>query len=390
MGRQGKYATAWSDSDWASWSEYAADLGLEDEPCDGVVPLPYIEAPILFERDARTLDLWRSHCLSEFISGTWLIKLSTITLKDLEAFSGWTVLDEGLVRKHFLRGAVKHLREQVEVKNRRLFLSYDGKARNSKLCSLAKSLWPMPLTDLERTIEAKLGLFGSSYSEVIAATTNILEGGVAELKKGLSRLRNIADDEERAAAFAQLVTTADSSPLDRLVYLAQGQVLKDLHGHELGAEGELRLEDQLRDLHVDFLNEAQQREAQVRLFGKLRFPTPDILFPKLVRFLGVGEPVRWLDSKATVVVPGFTMGLRVEKFNEQLDKLVAHFDAGAIIWMYGHSSSLHRPEGVTYLRPPDSASSCSPEAGRHENEQPTTATVVAVSDAGGFKLDRFQ
>jgi len=349
MGKRNK--KAWSEDDWNAWVEYASELSIEEQVFEGTVIFPAVAEAILSQKEVKALDVWRSRCVSTLITGTPLIRLSTITLENLAAFCRWQPPDERSMRRHFLHGAVKHLREQVEVKNRRQFLSYEGRARNSKLCALARSIWHMNLADLEAIIETTLGLFGSSFSEVLAATSDLLDGGVAELKAGLSKIRNIVDQDEREAAFQAVAIAAHSSPLDRLVYLARGQVRCDIHGAELGVEGELRLEDELRGLGVDFVTEVEQREVQQRLFGKLRFPTPDILLRRPVRFADTEVAIRWLDSKNTVVLPGYTMPMRVEKLNTQLEKYVYSLGEGAVIWMNGYVAALHKPIAVRYLRP---------------------------------------
>lgn len=217
------------------------------------------------------------------------------------------------------------------------------------LCEWAISLWSLPLLELERTIEPELGLFGSSFSEVIASTSGFVEGGVVALKHGLSKLRCIVDENEREAELRRLAMSADSNALDRLVHLAREQTLGDLRGAELGTLGEERLDNHLRMLGVDFVSEAEQRESQISLFGKVLFPTPDVLLRRPVTFTASGRAVRWLDAKATLAIPGFTMDVRVDKFKRQLNKYVACLGAGVVIWMYGYVRSLPQTPQVTYL-----------------------------------------
>eukprot|EP00928_Gymnodinium_smaydae_P040583 TRINITY_DN27510_c0_g1_i1.p1 TRINITY_DN27510_c0_g1~~TRINITY_DN27510_c0_g1_i1.p1 ORF type:complete len:543 (-),score=61.81 TRINITY_DN27510_c0_g1_i1:110-1738(-) len=329
------------------WTMYAEALGLRDEEADKPLCLPLLSTPVVSEEDCLTLDAWRVKCMGTYIDGTPLIDLSAVCVSSLEVFTGWSLESDDSKRSCVLKGAVDHLREQLEVKNRRQFVDCVGRVRSSKLCALAADLWKLPLLELESCIEPRLGLFGASFSEVIVVSANVLTDGLPELKKGLAKLRqtNIDDWDQELGELA-----ASETALSRLVYLSHRRVRDDLHGHALGVAGEFRLEDELKKVSVEYVNESQQREVQQRLFGKLVFPTPDILFIQPGRMDSASsEPIRWIDAKNCIVVPGCTIAMREEKFFEQMKKYSRALSKGAVIWICGWVWSLPPLRDVTYL-----------------------------------------
>merc|ERR1712060_727092 len=100
----------------------------------------------------------------------------------------------------------------------------------------------------------------------------------------------------------------------------------------------------------EFFTEEQQRSLQMRVFGRLVFPTPDVLLRQPVQLLGAPMPVQWLEVKNTVVFPGCTMARRAEHFHTQVRKYANELGTGTILWVNGYPHSLPGCKQVCFLQ----------------------------------------
>jgi len=283
------------------------------------------------------------------IEGSDLIELSGVTMSSFDQFFDMCACEENVVKMGILSKAVSHLRDKIDVKNRSQFIGYNGKIRSRSLCKLVRDIWYMPLHEIEVAIEQRLGLFGASYCEIILACSNELRSLAKEFKSRLSHLRAMNDAEEQKAAFAAVTSCNDPSPLDRLVYLALGRVKADVQARAVGVAGEYRVEEQLRQIGVEFWTESQQRVIQTQLFLRVVFPTPDVIFRR-PQHIGDATGVRWLDVKNTLVIPGCTLDARTAHFNTQMHKYSKIFGSGAIVWLRGYVATLRKPMQVKFLQ----------------------------------------
>lgn len=323
---------------------YMTELHLNAGP-ERCIPLDVLTDPAVTEEECRTMSLWRKKCIANCLPNG-LIALGSITRAELDAFSGWSLMQrEQMPRTSVLCTAIKHFREQVDARNRQQL--WRPKVRKS-----LHALWKSKLlaAELAEVIEPQLGVTGFSFAEVLAS--DVLSGGLAEFKKGLHNLRSV-QQSERIAALEACVARADESDLDKLVYLARRSVVGDWDGDETGTEGEASVSQLLHEAGVEthhVVTEEEQRKLQIEIFGYIRFPTPDLVFHEPV-YLGADlGPFRWLDVKNTVVFPGYTMARRVEKQQAQLQKYVQLFGPGAVLWLQGYPHSLPKCEQASFIQ----------------------------------------
>lgn len=337
-----------SEAQDCDWERYAAALCLEASPHRSL-PIAVLVEPTVSAEDCDCLEAWqRERRATRLPNG--LVDLGRITLEDLDTFSGWSVVQEcksplRSCRCAVLCTAVQHLREQVDVRNRH------GLRRTCFLKAL-RALWRgrPPAAELARIVESQFGVSGFSFAEALAV--DVLPGGAKAFKAGLEGLRRTAPDK-RSAALEACARSADESPLDTLVYLARHSVEHDWQAEADGSAGETSVEQLLREAGMEldeFVTEKQQRDLQLRLFSRIRFPTPDLLFRRPVLLSGTPGPFRWVDVKNTVVVPGCTMSCRAEKNLAQARKYVDLLGPGALLWVRGYPQSLPTCDHVSYLQ----------------------------------------
>lgn len=114
-------------------------------------------------------------------------------------------------------------------------------------------------------------------------------------------------------------------------------VWADLARERSGEEGEATLASRLHDAGIDresYWTEEDLRSVQLRLFGKIAFATPDVLFHRRVLINGA-QTVHWIDSKGSCLLPGFVFASQVQKLQRQLANFVALFGPGLVVWRGG-------------------------------------------------------
>ncbi|CAE8587114.1 unnamed protein product [Polarella glacialis] len=358
-------STDYSD---VNWSRYYGELGLEDAPREDAIALPISTAPVLSTSISAVVKQWAKDCFHVYINGTNLIDMGAIRLSRLEAFAGWDPTKEDTCGGMILRAAVQHLREQVDVLNKACI----GKCPKMQHRGMALFCKDKKLRKLSREIEQILGISGFSYGQLFAESL-LGSGGAAEFKDALRKVRCATGTpaEVQAMSFSACseILQRGGKALAKLTYLARHNIIIDLGGQLAGKVAEELLEGELLKSgmrQAEYITEQQLRDIQVRLFGKVMFPTPDVVFrrPCIVQHAQSAttspRSVRWIDVKDSIVVPGCTMQVRCKKFQLQMQKYVDHFGEGAVIWRHGWVESLQVPKSVSLWRFCDGVDKCLP------------------------------
>jgi len=122
-----------------------------------------------------------------------------------------------------------------------------------------------------------------------------------------------------------------------MAVLSHGAVRADLARGRCGERGEQRLLVQLECAGIgrkEYYTEDDLRDVQTELFGKAQYVTPDVLLRAPVIVNG-DTPVRWIDSKGSCPLPGFTFASMVERLRHQLARYVELFGPGLVVWQGG-------------------------------------------------------
>jgi len=337
-------------------------LGLEEQTFDRKFCSPFIDSISVSSKDCAIIERWIGFCEHSKILGTALIQLRPVSIKRLDAFARWGPIIGNSSRCILVQGAVRHFRDRIDVSNmQRIWPSSELFDRGLQLFSMDKKL-----IKIKHLIQARLGISGFSYGQLFAEAI-LGDGGHAEFKAGLQLVRRGASCPEgvRAMKFKSclslLPAPADASSssarhrraVARLVFLARHQVATDMAGKTAGTSTEDLLVRELLRAGLqrrDFLTEDQLRDTQQQTYGSNFLPTPDVLFRRPVVISAGMRPVRWIDAKDVVIMPGCTMHVRIRKFREQLEKYTRFYGEGAVVWRHGWAASLCAPESVSFLR----------------------------------------
>lgn len=355
-------AGAHDQMDDAAGSSFLSALRLGDEPIEHELVLPFANSASVSHDDCVMMKRWVGLCERSRILGTPLKKLRPISAKYLNAFAKWKPITGQSSRCVVLQGAVRHLRDRIDVSNmQRIRSSSELFDKGLEFFSVDKML-----RKVKFRIRARLGISGFSYGQLFAEAI-LGDGGHAEFKAGLQQVRQSTSspEEVRGMKFKSCLSILPEPyemsrsserhrrAVARLVFLARHQVVTDMAGRIAGASTESLLVQELLRAglrRADFFTEDQLRSAQKQTFGKTCLPTPDVLFRRPVVLSTGMSPVRWIDAKDVVVLPGCTMNVRIHKFREQMERYTRFYGKGAVVWRHGWPTSLGAPKSVSFLR----------------------------------------
>jgi hypothetical protein len=323
------------------FGRYLQALGLSDMSPETTLELPVTSEPTLSMADSIRVSKWAKSRFS-VMSRPDVINLKDISFTALHEYTKWEEPPPDSCRKALLQGAIKHLRERVDDRNRRNHTHVEGQELIH--CS--------PETILEE-IKTSYGLTGYSY--MLCYAKHLLGlSGEDMVKDLLKQLRSTKDaDSIRSLTYEECVELANADEtLAKLIFVSLQQAARDVDAKQKGESCEEAFEKILGGLGIsrtDYYTEDDLREIQIRLFEKVHFPTPDVLFKKQV--LLNGSPVRWIDVKNTLAVPGCTMPCRYDKLLKQVEKYNSWFSGnGVVMWRFGWAATLPQSESVRYLQ----------------------------------------
>mmetsp|Transcript_100065 Transcript_100065/g.173719 ORF Transcript_100065/g.173719 Transcript_100065/m.173719 type:complete len:441 (-) Transcript_100065:14-1336(-) len=126
-------------------------------------------------------------------------------------------------------------------------------------------------------------------------------------------------------------------------------VRADLAHDASGERGEATLSMKLQAAGMSrdaYWDEEDLRNIQMKHFGKVLYPTPDVLLRNGVLINGC-RVTHWVDSKGTCLLPEFCFGKQVERLRRQLMLFVQLFGPGLVVWQGGHAPiSIQGLQGV--------------------------------------------
>lgn len=319
---------------------YHQALGLSDIQAQTSLDLPITSEPTLSLADSCAIRKWAEDRF-RVKSSPNVINLKDISFASLLEYTRWEEPQPDSCRQALLNGAIKHLRDRVDAKNRRDHTHVRG----------ADLIQCPPETILEE-IKTRYGLTGFSY--MCCYAKHLLgPSGEKMIKDVLKHLRSARDAEAiRSLTFEEcLELSSNNETLAKLIFICRFQAAQDVGAKKNGQSCEEAFEKILAEFGVartDYYTEDDLKQIQIELFDKVYCPTPDILFKKQV--LLDGRPVRWIDVKNTLVVPGCTMRKRYDLLQDQLEKYSRFSGEGAVMWRVGWAASLPQPKSVRYLQ----------------------------------------